>query len=214
MRDHGCLRVGTLHDYRTSESYGEMVSDNSEGTRLVSGSVSVTPESQADFPGLRGLLKHTGPPGSKPAKLTMHGVKVGDASNYMVFSASLQYSAAAHRRWAESEGYNACYRIFAPRLFVRTISEALGSDFELFGGAPITYEDEIDLAGEQMAIPPLYIKRRADVYLDQSEFRAAWRPLNQFAKLTPIVFNSSRARLYVELQAVLGNPIDAGPRDA
>lgn len=204
MEQRGCLRVGTLYDYRRADKFGELVTDSMEGTKVLSGSVSVTPETEGDFPSLKGILKHTGAPGARAANITMQGVKIRDFSDCMIFSAALEYSVAAHQRWFEAEGYDACYRIFVPRLFSQAITEGLGAGFRLFDGAPITYADELDIATMAAAVPPMYVKRHTGAYLDQAEFRAVWKPLIPTPLLEPTTFNETRAKHYVELHAMLG----------
>jgi hypothetical protein len=86
----GELRVGTLFDYRRTDKYGELTSDETEGTKKLGGSISELNAHNAHlYPGLAGLMQVEGE--GKIGQLTVqnHTVGVGDL---LVFSTSARYS--------------------------------------------------------------------------------------------------------------------------
>lgn len=193
LKDTGAVRVGSLSDFRKTDRYGELVSDDYEGSKKLAGTISnLNSENVHQYPGLKGLISIEG--GGSVGLLTVTDF-VHSVPDLLIFSAAKEYSEAAHRLWADSEGYDSCYRINSPRLFFRAITAALGDQYEFLGFAEVHYADEIDIATPQAGIHPALVKRHTG-YADQAEVRALWAPRNT-ANVEPVILGRSRAFLYV-----------------
>lgn len=201
MRETGCVRIGTLYDYRKPAKYGELTSDELEGTKRLAGSISdLNATTIESYPILKGLIHIEG--AGKIGTMTVSNFKM-TTPNLLVFSASNEYSDGAHTLWSTLEGYDCCYRIASPRLFFRSISDALGPSYKFLGFAGIHYSDEIDLASPEANIHPALVKRKAG-YADQAEVRAIWQPPDSNSA-EPIVLEQTRARLYTSEHRVVSN---------
>ena len=193
MKNAGSVRIGSLSDYRKTDKYGELVSDNFEGSKRLAGTISnINSENAHQYPGLEGLIGIEG--GSTIGQLTVTNF-VRSVPDLLIFSAAKEYSEETHKRWAESEGYDSCYRIISPRLFFRAISKVLGPEYKFLGFADVHYSDEIDIASSHAGIHPALVKPPAG-YADQAEVRAIWQPINN-VNVEPILLQRSRASLYI-----------------
>ena len=189
----GAARIGTLVDYRNAGEHGELVGDTLEGSKLLAGTIlNLNAEKAKQFPGLEGLIE-------------INGGFIGtlEVSNYvrsivdaLIFSASREYSEEAHRRWHEAKEYDCCYRILSARLFFKSLTEAVGSDFTFIGFADVVYSEQIDIAKPEAGTHPALVKRNVE-HNFQNEVRAIWHPsLEQ--PVSPIILLKSRANTYCE----------------
>lgn len=202
MKNSGSVRIGTLSDYRKTDKHGELISDEFEGSKRMSGSISnINSENAHKYPGLEGLVKvESG--GGMTGQLTFNNC-VFSVPDLLIFSATKEYSQQIHELWDKNEGYNSCYKIISPRLFFRAISEALGSNYNFLGFAEVHYADEIDIASPQAGIHPALVKRHAG-YADQAEIRAIWQPVNANAEdIEPIVLQQSGGSRYITSHRIL-----------
>jgi hypothetical protein len=193
LRDTGAVLVGSLSDFRKTEKHGELVSDNCEGSKSLTGTVSdITPESFHRYPALTGILEIRG---GYIGQVSMDNCRVM-TPDLLIFSAAKEYSEDAHRRWEANEGYDCCYRIVSPRLFFRAISQALGDQYQYLGFAEMHYTDNaLDISTQEAGIHPALVKRRTG-YSDQAEVRAIWKQRDS-ANVEPVLLERSRAFLYV-----------------
>lgn len=201
MKNSGSVRIGALSDFRKTDKYGELVSDDFEGSKKLAGTISnLTSQNAHQYPGLDGLIKVGG--GSMIGQLTVTNF-VHSVSDLLIFSATKEYSEETHKLWADSESYGSCYRIISPRLFFRAISEALGSKYIFLGFAEVHYSDEINIASPHAGVHPALVKRHSG-YAEQAEVRAIWRPINN-VHVEPILLQRSRASLYITEHRTLPN---------
>ena len=130
MLSRGVFRVGTLHDYRRTDIYGELVSDEQEGKKVIGGNISqLSAETAHLYPGLEalrqaGLINIDFSSGTRIENLSIESA-VSESPNLLIFSTSVKYSAKIHEHWREAEGYDACYKITSARLFFRAVSRAI-----------------------------------------------------------------------------------------
>lgn len=140
MLENGCTKVGTLFDWRRADTYGDFVTDSSEGHTNLTGNlifydvthihamiVDSSVEESSDYPGSRNFKN----------------LAVRSADHF-AFSAATAYSLADHQKWYDLEKYDACYRIHSSRLFFRALScsPELQSCAKFVCAAPVFYIDE------------------------------------------------------------------------
>jgi len=199
LLSRGSLRVGTLHDYRCKEAYGELVADEHEGKKLLEGFIShLDAESAVQYPGIE-ALHHAGlvnidlSTGGTITNLTIENA-VSESTNLLIFSTASEYSEEIHEHWRKAEGYNACYKIISARLFFRAISRALGVNYSFLGFGPVIYEDSLDLKDPRSHVHPAMIKRRTE-FFGQAEFRGVWSSIDT-TNASPVLIETSNACLY------------------
>ena len=191
MLNFGSVRVGTLEDYRRTDKYGELVSDEFEGSKRLDGTIpNVKSVNMKDYPGLKGIA-HIAPGSSGKVVITNFRLSV---SNLLVFSASEHYSSVTHDRWKSEEGYDSCYQILSPQLFFQAISEALGANYTFLGYGRVHYADQLHIAEPAAGIHPALVKRQSG-YSDQSEVRELWRP-KAGIEVRPVVIPETSAGSY------------------
>jgi hypothetical protein len=199
LEENGALRLGTLSDYRKTDRYGELTADEREGTKKLGGSiVELNAHNAHMYPGLAGLIKVKGE--GKFRQLTVKNSTV-QSRDLLVFSTSARYSEEAHKKWLESEGYDACYRITSARLFFRAVTEALGPQYGFLGFGRVIYAEEFDIAAIQAAVHPALVKRHSR-YIEQDEVRTLWKPTDG-KNVEPVLLDASSANLYVVRHRVL-----------
>jgi hypothetical protein len=195
----GSLRLGTLHDYRTTGKYGELIADPEDGIKSMGGTIrNLTEDSIHLYPAIAGLIGVEG--GGGFGRIEIGNAKI-ISPNFLVFSASSIYSDVMHRKWLAEEGYDACYTITSSRLFFRAISAALGQDYTFIGAHSVIYADKLDIATRKAGSHPAFFKRQTE-YADQSEFRAIWSKASN-GEIKPIILSSSNAKLYAQPYRVL-----------
>lgn len=203
----GCIRVGTLEDYRRTDKYGEMVSDQDEGKRIIGGSITgLSAENEHLYPGIAALrqskLINIDLRGGGSVRNLTIGKAILESPDLLVFSASSEYSNSTHKCWHAAEGYDACYKILSARLFFRAISQALGPNYRFLGYAEVIYTNTIDLTDPRCHTHPALIKRTTE-FSSQAEFRAVWALTTESESTKPVLLESSRAGLYASPYASL-----------
>lgn len=175
----GCIRLGTLFDYRKSDLHGGQIGDPREGTITYAGEFEqVTHELISDHPAFEGLIKLGA--GATIGSLSIKNY-TRSAGDLFVFSTSLNFSLDVLTHWHNDPKarYDTCYRIHSARLFFRAISKALSGRAEFLGYVPVTYYDDsksIDLASPLSRLHPAQLKGGTN-YDHQTEVRAFWLPL-------------------------------------
>jgi hypothetical protein len=199
LQERGSVRVGSLYGYRETETHGEMVSDASEGKKVMSGVISsLTPDNLPKYPDLNKLVSFSY---GKIENLQILGRKEF-SPNCLIFSASTEYSESTHQSWLDKEGYEACYRIMSTRLFLKAISRQLDLlGYKFWGCAPIHYTDEIDIASPSADIHPALCKK--PIFSRQKEIRAIWRPVTDKPVDRHIDLDTSEAFRYVTVHRTL-----------
>src|SRR6267142_4217983 len=152
--DTDTLRIGTVFDWRRNGTHGEMVYD-SEDVRI---SLPASNFVIYDWRFIDALdpkyeVKATGSGVGREAR--MKALEVGTHDRY-VYSAASNYSDTDHARWAEAQGYNACFRISDAESFFSAISEALtDATFELAHEALYVDDAQGNLVFEETFHPAL-----------------------------------------------------------
>lgn len=200
LRGSSCsVRVGTLHDYRNTEKYGELISDIHEGSKIISGTVAnLSKKNIHQYPNLGGIIE-LGESGSIGSLVMTNCTIISE--NMFIFSAAQEYSRSEHERWYEEEGYDACYRIHSARLFFREISRALGSRGQFIGFAPVHYVESFDLSSPN--IHPALVKRQSKHH-SQREVRAIWRPTDG-AEVKGVLLGNTSIGRYCTTHHIIGD---------
>jgi hypothetical protein len=193
MKNSGSARIGSLVDYRNTEKYGELTSNNSEWIKKPAGSISnVNAENIRSYSELERLIHVEG-----SGEIGQINVKEYTVSspNFLIFSTFRIYCKETHRLWKDHEGYDSCYRITSARLFFRAISEALGPNYEFLGWGEVHFTDRMDITSSlTTGFHPALIKHQTG-YTAPSEIRAIWQPKNS-ENVEPKILDNSRAGLY------------------
>jgi hypothetical protein len=176
--DRGALRIGTLFYYQDSKIHGAMIGDQSDGRVTMSGSFEGdSVRTIADNPNLANRFKFFGP--SEKQSLTIEGMRLSSPNLY-IFSTSLAYSDAAHRRWLADPHaqYDSCYRIDSVDAFLAAVSQVIATKATLVGCTRVSYYDSdlhIDIRSPLAKLHPSQLKG-GKTYGDQIEARAIWNP--------------------------------------
>lgn len=191
LLDADTLMIGTVFGWRQIGNYGEMVMDSSDGRiRLPKSNLifydyrfisALEPQAHVEVDE-ENELRHF-----RMIEISTHDV--------YAFSAASTYSKQDHRKWFESEGYDACYRVMSARLFFRAISRSfVEATFALWN--PILYYDDShgNIVFEQgKAFHPALLKEQSG-YGAQVEVRAIWTPKQ--LPITPKLLTVPGAHLY------------------
>jgi hypothetical protein len=196
----GQFRLGTLRDYASNPSNGEMVKDSLEGTLVLDAYFPFyEPSMASQYPGVQryipGLLE-----GFKSNCVFYQNTF--RSPNYLIFSASTLYSKEAHEKWFKAEGYDSCYQIHSARLFIAAISQQLGSRFRFIGARRIVYADTLDARNPLSDRNPVFVKRQSK-HAEEEEFRIAWRSIEP-EDPEPIIQLVPEARKYLSMFATQG----------
>lgn len=178
----GCIRVGTLHNFRRSE-HKRGIADPQEGRKQVSHYIkdlhvadSNAPSNDAstDFRALSafGAVKMEG-----ARNITFKNVAVArefDSPNFFVLCTS---ALGTKRTMHEFDGADSCVEIVDITSFYRVLTEALDriTPVEFQGIHQVFYKDRSETwNGRDWGCHPALIK--APSYSPQAELRAIWRP--------------------------------------
>ena len=192
----GSVRIGTLHGWRDTGTHGEMTRDEFEGVIRLAGNFIFYDASHIaafDHRPSDSTVTVEGQGENQARHFQNHFLR---SSDMLTFSTSSTYSEAQHRMWLASEGYDACYRINSPHLFLRAVTAAMaGPEFVL--SQPAIY---VPAAWSNLEVfGPFHpaLLKRAGGYDDQREVRAIWRGQNG-SDLRPFVIERSQAGIYCE----------------
>jgi hypothetical protein len=197
----GSFRIGTLAEYRRTESYGNEIGDKHEGmisTRMAPGvERNVTLGDGSLESNLLASVIARGPKSiiniTLGADVRFH---IENWSNDVyVFSTSSKFDPSTMDRL----GYDACVEIHQPeRFFI-----ALDRSMQRRGSVTydelheITYRDKNADYLKPHTVHPALIKDPRFEY--QAEFRALWTPVDQ--PIEPIIIEATRAARYLEVIA-------------
>ena len=199
VHSKGAVLIGTLFDFRKTDKYGELIADQHEGSKAISGTATNLNAINVHlYPGLKGLINLSS--GATIGQINVSNYTVS-CQNMFVFSAAQEYSLEEHRRWYAAEGYDACYRIHSARLFFRELSRVLGTRGTFVGFKPIHYAETFDLSASD--VHPALVKRQT-LHQSQQEVRALWQPAND-VEVEPILLPETAVGVYCTLHHIIGS---------
>lgn len=197
--ERGSVRIGTLFDWRKQEKYGEMAADQSEG-------ITQTPFNiifyDHRFINAMQIDSRVWVDGDKPSQIRHFKNEVLRTPNLYTFSTSATYSEEIHKKWFESEGYDACYRINSTRLFSKAISRRLASSTLLLF-EPVLYFDELQTNQELNGTFHPAMLKKINTFGGQHEVRGLWQSHDTNSPIEPVVIGESDAWKYCEEYRVL-----------
>lgn len=199
MLAHGGVRIGTLFDWRKAHKYGELVGDEHEGYTPLGGNVIFYDWRFVSSLIVDSSVNDQSTEGQRCVHFQNHAFHT---PNLFVISTSMTYSLEDHKRWAEKEGYDACYRIRSARLFIKAISSALAGIADRVCAGKVHYYDSTKSNHVfEGTFHPGLVKRTE--FGSQFEYRAMWTPKDKGTDITPIILSDTEARKYCSLHRVL-----------
>jgi hypothetical protein len=191
---HGCIRVGTLFEYRDESHHSEEVGDRREGSRRIVVDVAgrnADPHEEADR-----TVRELGLDEHENAEVRVEPnedcvVIEARSPNLYLFSASLR----CDKDLMHSLGYEACVRISSPEEFFRQLTGAMPCVKNFLGFREVVYEDPHCPKPRAAGLHPAFFKR-AD-YAHQAEVRALWEPAAR--EIEPVVVECAGAARLCEL---------------
>lgn len=190
---HGSLKIGTLFEYRKTETYGDVIGDKDEGLHktelfLPGGGeidlASISPE--ADY-----FRKHLLRPDQQDSRVKIileDGARIVAHSNSQdlyIYCMTSEYSPSVMKEF----GCDACLEIVRPTEFFQAISRKIRYKAKFSGLGAINYMDKTTHYTQPHTMHPAVMK---DVkYEYQKEWRVIWVP-DQTPR-QPIFINVPRA---------------------
>ena len=196
--ERGSIRLGTLFDYRKTESHGIQIGDEREGRITLEGTLeNLTHEHTEGHSALERLVKLG--PGATIGKLVVSNLRL-ESENLFVFSTSSAFSELALLEWNKDPHarYDSCYQINSARLFFKAISQAISDRATFLGFGSVHYYDSsapIQLASPLARLHPGQLKGGI-THGHQIEIRAFWRPIEPTA-IEPMSIEIPELRKYV-----------------
>lgn len=191
--NRGCLKIGTLYEYRKIEDYGNVIGDKNEGLHKTElflpggGEIDLASNSlEAEY-----FRKHVLRPDQQDAKVKIvleDGARLiahSNSQDLYIYCMSSEYNPSVMKEF----GCDACLEIFRPNEFFEAISRKIRHKAEFNELGPIKYMDKTTHYSQPHTIHPAAMK---DVEYDyQNEWRAIWVP--EKAPRQPLFINVPRA---------------------
>ncbi|EHH1028503.1 hypothetical protein BT047_RS21925 [Vibrio parahaemolyticus] len=192
----GCLRLGTLYDFKDTVEHGESRGDKSEGEhqliRSIDGTVTLTKDKHE--PIVSEVFKMVGEGESYISNLSI--VVPRRSPDGFVFCTSKLYTEELFWKWNSENGVDACYEITNPRRFIEEITKAISNSAFFFGNANVTYTDDpIPYDSPQANVHPAFTKE-TNGYRWQEENRSIWGARGPCGQLMPWIIFAPEARQY------------------
>ncbi len=190
--DKGCLRIGTLYEFRNEEKHGKAIGDNQEGkkcTYMVAETQEWTEHTQPEF--TKGLFKI-----KSGATVHISGggtiEKPEESPDCYVFCTTSQFDTSAMRDF----GYDTCVVIEQPEKFLKELSKKLRHKGEYLATVPCRYQERRVLYQQETGHHPAVIKEPEYEY--QKEVRSIWVPKK--AAIQPIFVQSRDLTKYCHIK--------------
>ncbi|KPZ66126.1 hypothetical protein AN392_00698 [Pseudoalteromonas sp. P1-16-1b] len=201
----GCLRLGTIYDFKDIVEHGISRGDHLEGQHGVKRSNNGTLELTKDKhePIISEMFKMEG-----EGSATINGgtfVVTRKSPNGFIFCTSNQFTEKLFYDWEREEGLDACYEISNVKGFIQAINKAIASGAFFYMNSDVTYRDEtIDYRSEHANINPAFTKFK-DKYGWQCENRTVWGPKGPCYTLNPWIVHVPEAIKYCKPLAFIDN---------
>lgn len=197
----GCIRVGTMYDFRYGESHGPGIKDVAEGTNQLV----VNAEEEGIRPGslasqqLAAVHGMQSAPDGPPNFKNITFGRFVDHPDAFVWCCSTEKSKSA---MAAIDKADTCVEIFDVAGFCSALDRAVKSKeaVRLLGSSVVRYDERVEMWNGQsvnMGAHPVFLKgREFDI---QKEFRIAWQPTMTVEKLGYLIFKTSDAGQFCKI---------------
>lgn len=191
----GCLRIGTLYDYRRAE-HRRGIADPTEGKKWVSHHISSLHVADSDDPSLQQSMDYR-------ALGAFRAIHLGGAKNIRIQNISLSQEfdvpdcflyclskERSERLYQEFEGADSCVEIFDPHTFFDRVSESLNdiTRVRFQGVHEVTYSTRTqEWNGVDWGTHPALLKEPK--FQRQAELRAVWTPIYR-GTIEPVVIGN------------------------
>ncbi|MHB2213351.1 hypothetical protein ACX64P_07825 [Raoultella ornithinolytica] len=204
--DKGCLRLGTIYDFKDIITHSLGRGDSQEGRRQVNRDVNknLSLNSSSVEEVISDSLEVTGNGSVTITNSTFYVIR--NSPNAFIFCTSNIYSNELFYKWnAHHNETNACYKISDPNGFFREISNAIKNSANFFNCKDIVYSiDPIPYEHPNSSELPMFVKEKNE-YEWQFENRAVWFPKEPSPQIKPWIIFAPEARKYCHPFAKLDN---------
>lgn len=192
----GCLRLGSLYDFKDTIEHGDSRGDKSEGEhnliRGIDGTIAITKDKYE--PIISEVFRMEGEGESYLSNLSI--VVPRRSPDGFVFCTSKLFTEELFWRWHSENKVDACYEITNPIMFFSAINKAITSSAFFFGNANVTYaEDPIPYNSPEANIHPAFTKEKYG-YSWQEENRTVWGAKGPCGRLKPWIIYVHEARQF------------------
>ncbi len=204
LRVLGCIRVGTLHDFRKSE-HPLGIFDSNEGKKQVSHHVeNLFIENSNDPKNLnnldyKSLSEFNAIKIENSRDITIENVTLTKRFNHTNLFILCTSKIKSLETMKQFDGADSCLEIVNPLLFYQELTRAINYIIpsRFLGSYEVTYQDRHEpWNGMDWGKHPALIKEPK--YQKQFEIRALWQPLNQNAQIEPIIIGNFKLGQYVK----------------
>ncbi|WP_432413886.1 hypothetical protein [Pantoea allii] len=204
--DSGCLRLGTVLDFKDTLSHTSGRADAQEGQHTVfrnePGEFKLYEHKhEALLSDVIELINCDGP-------AILHDTSIEltkTSSDAFIFCVSNQFNKDVFQKWNnESEKTNTCYEIFDPRAFIGEITKKISTSAFFYSCKNILYtEYPVPHTSEAYGKRPVFVKELN--YSWQCETRMVWPPKSPSCSLSPWIIHVPEAVKYCRPLAKLDN---------
>lgn len=201
----GCLRLGTLHNFKDTVEHGLSRGDKFEGEhqlkRINNGELKLTKDK--DEPIISEMFKIGG-----EGEATIIGgtfIVSRKSPDGFVFCSSHYYNEELFYRWHQEEKLDSCYEIINPHGFFMAITNAIKNSAYFFENKNVIYiDDSIDYQSSDANAHPAFTKNKS-LYDWQKENRTIWGAKMPCGTLNPWIIHVPEAIKYCRPFAKIEN---------
>jgi len=193
---HGCIRIGTLHNYRDTEEHGQEIGDKDEGI-TIEYSHDKEPKTGDKLNRFESIAFKLG---SGMIVSNIYLERPHRSPNLYLYCASLTYDPSIlHRLNLHCPGdeYDACVRITNVGEFVAKINAVFSAKARFVGAYLCTYTPRKFHYTDKAHHPALIKDCR---YSYQQEVRLIWEPNNKDDSIEPVCLSIKNLTAYCSLQ--------------
>ncbi|HBX8162638.1 TPA: hypothetical protein MIH43_25730 [Klebsiella pneumoniae] len=207
--DKGCLRLGTIYDFKDILTHSLGRGDSKEGRRQINRDVTenLYLNSSSNENVISDSLEVTGNGSVNITNSTFYVIR--NSPNAFIFCSSNAYSNELFKKWNEHHNeINACYEISDPNGFLREISNAIRNSANFITCKDIVYStNPIPYNHHSSSVLPMFVKEITQ-YEWQLENRAVWYPKEPSPQLKPWIIFAPEARKYCRpFSKLVGNTV-------
>ncbi|CAH1387788.1 hypothetical protein [Candidatus Nitrotoga sp. M5] len=201
----GCLRLGTIYDFKDIIGHGVSRGDTSEGEHhLIRGiDETVTISKDKHEPIISEIFKMEG-----QGSLTFKDLSIvvpRRCEDAFIFCTSYLFNEGLFRDWFRENNLDTCYVINDVRSFIYEISQVISSSAFFHSNSNIIYtEERIDYQSKYADVNPAFTKLKSE-YCWQFENRTVWGVRGPCGSLSPWVIYVPKAIKYCKPLAYLNN---------
>jgi len=201
----GCLRLGTIYDFKDIIEHGMSRGDQSEGEhhliRRINGTVKLAKDKYE--PVISELFRFEGEGEASISNLSI--VVPRKCPDGFIFCTSNRYNEKLFKDWKREENLDSCYQIININGFIQAISKAIAHSAFFYTNSNVIYtEKEIDYQSKHSNINPAFTKFK-DKYDWQFENRSVWGARGPCGQLKPWIIYVPEAIQYCKPFAFIEN---------